>query len=57
MTDKERISEVIKWSGLSSNAFAKRIGYASGGSIYNKKPGGRDINLKLIINQLSRMEK
>jgi len=48
MSDIERIKAVINWSGLSSNAFAKRIGYASGGSIYNKNNGSRDVNLKLI---------
>ena len=48
MAELQRIESVIEWSGLSANAFAKRIGYKSGGSIYNKKDGSRSINLKLI---------
>jgi len=48
MTDIERIEAVINWSGLSENAFAKKIGYSSGGSIYNKINGNRDINIKFI---------
>lgn len=48
MTEIERITKVIEWSGLSENAFAKRIGYSSGGSIYNKLNGDRGINIKFI---------
>ena len=48
MSEIERITKVIEWSGLSENAFAKRIGYGSGGSIYNKLNGNRGINIKFI---------
>lgn len=48
MSEIERITKVIEWSGLSENAFAKRIGYSSGGSIYNKLNGNRGINIKFI---------
>jgi hypothetical protein len=48
MTDKERINKVVEWSGLTSNAFAIRIGYKTGASIYNKLDGRRPITPSLI---------
>ena len=35
MTDKERIKMVVDWKKLTPNAFAKKIGYAKGKTIYD----------------------
>lgn len=51
MTDSERLSNVIEWSGLSANQFAKEVGYDRAMTLYHVlKPEGRPISSKLATN-------
>ena len=43
----ERLSEVIEYSGLSVNAFAKAIGLKRGENLYQIKRGNNGISTKL----------
>jgi hypothetical protein len=47
MTDKERIKMVVDWKKLTPNAFAKKIGYAKGKTIYDFINGTRPLNFKV----------
>ena len=51
MTDNERLTKVISWSGLTENAFSLAIGYKRGQSIYNilknRRPLTRSIATKI----------
>ena len=50
MTDSERLEILIKWSGLTPNAFSKEIGYQKGMSIYPILNNGRPISKKVARN-------
>jgi len=50
MIDSDRIKEVIKWSGLNANAFAKKVGYDRGQVIYDIIKGKNKITGKISVN-------
>lgn len=50
MTDSERIENIIKYTGLTSNAFALKIGYDRAQTIYNVLNENRPISAKLATN-------
>ncbi len=50
MTDSQRLLQVIKYSKLSPNSFALRIGYERGQTIYNIINNLRPINIKIATN-------
>ena len=47
MTDKERIKKIVECMKLTPNAFAKKIGYAKGKTIYDFMNGTRPLNFKV----------
>lgn len=50
MTEAERLEKVIQWTGLSPNAFAKKIGYERGQTIYNIIKRGRPLNMGIALS-------
>jgi len=49
MTGSERIKQIVKWSGLKTTPFAKKIGYESGQSIFDLYSGKAKINAKVAV--------
>ncbi|KAF0195268.1 MAG: helix-turn-helix domain-containing protein [Bacteroidetes bacterium] len=54
--DAERLKKVIEWSELSANAFAKKIGYESGQTVYNILNYGRPISMRFALSVVNAFE-
>lgn len=53
MTNSERLTDVIKWAGMSINAFAKHIGYSNATVLYRTT----NKNLPISAKTASKIEK
>lgn len=56
LSDAERLKKVIEWSELSANAFAKKIGYESGQTVYNILNYGRPISMRFALSVVNSFE-